>query len=151
MIRPLLSTALFAAILLFLGCGSDNSTGSHPGSPVLVHQLDYGCQGHQDSVAFRTGSAWLNGYEFDGDTLTLDIHFEANCCPAFVESALLYEHAIAIEAADTLFGCRCMCDYDNEFLVPWSTPGQVAVSFKSTAPEHDPALICSFDTLLTLE
>ena len=92
---------------------------------------DFGCQGNELNLdkALDSG-AFLKNYFVNEDTLTLRIHYPANCCPGFVDSVAVIDNLVEIALADTLKGCRCICDYDNDFSFLYTWDGQLRILFK---------------------
>lgn len=116
----------------------------------FLGHVNHGCMGRGDSARQADSGCFLTAATLHEDTLALSIHFGANCCPAFVESTEVSRQAIFITLADTLYGCRCMCEYDNGFLFLWPRRGHLAIHFRtSVPPSHGGA--CGFDTLISLD
>ncbi|MEN8006414.1 MAG: hypothetical protein ABFS42_05330 [Candidatus Krumholzibacteriota bacterium] len=146
----LLPITIACGLAVFAACGSDVSPPpNEESSPYFIEHINKGCAGDTRSTVETIGDAYLQGYSFAEDTLTLDIHFEANCCPEFVEITEVLMDRISIEVGDTLYGCRCICPYDNQFRFVWDHAGEVEIDFKSTGGSG-PAVISAFDTLLVV-
>lgn len=141
---------ILGLVFLCSACDSYRSTAEPKvSSPCLLEHINTGCV--QESETYRLGldDAYIRGYSYNGDTLALDIHFEANCCPAFVEKVDFLNKGISIEVGDTLYNCRCICPYNNTFRFLWCESGEIEIIFKSTGWRRSTP-ICSFDTLIVL-
>jgi hypothetical protein len=144
------ATISMLATLIYLGCGSDSS--SPVGGDLSVDFLSHtnlGCSTRGDSVVDCDGRAILNGFDYRGDTLTLDIHFEANCCPGLTEDVSFTGGTLDIAVVDTLYGCRCICPYDDEFTFICTGSGDLRITFVSRA-EPSEYCISALDTVITL-
>jgi len=90
---------------------------------------DHGCQGEESLGKTHSSSPYLSRHRLDGDVLILTIHHSANCCPAFVDSISIHENVVDICIGDTLRGCHCICDYENDFAFQYIGTGSVRVRF----------------------
>ncbi len=63
------------------------------------------------------------------DGVVFTIHFTANCCPHFNVYSALYGDTLHICLVDDRAGCRCLCPYDNRFLVQPLDPGPLRLVF----------------------
>lgn len=137
--------------LVSLGCDEDNSNPvTHGLSVQFLDHTNKGCSASRDSSKYDCfGAAFLNSLEVAGDTLTLDIHFEANCCPGFNEDVSFDNSTVEIVVVDTLYGCRCICPFDNEFSFLFTGSGDLQIDFRSAALP-DSFCVSSFDTVITL-
>lgn len=134
-----------------MSCSSNDpaKTARRPSYAFLRH-VDQGCTSGAESSSGETPyDCYLAGHETRGDTLALLIHFQANCCPDFIEAVAIGQGTIDIELTDGLEGCRCFCDFENEFVFYWPSAGNVAVGFSNKGAAG--AVICEFDTVITLE
>jgi hypothetical protein len=146
----ILGILLLAVAVLWVGCESDKASSVVAGKRgTFLGHVNHGCSGSSRDISYAWDEAYLNGYEFDGTTLTLDIHFTGNCCPGFVEEASFEDDHIHIAVLDTLYGCRCHCPYDNEFLFLCDEGGDLEISFQSIKADVG-LCISSFDTLITV-
>ena len=92
---------------------------------------DYGCHGNETSLdKALDSSVYLKSFFFNKDTLNLRIHYSANCCPAFVDSVSVTQNLVEIALADTLRGCRCICDYENDFSFLYTKESELRIIFK---------------------
>jgi hypothetical protein len=151
MTRTTLSSLIALLVSLALvGCEDDGSPCPCGGLTVeLLDHLNRGCARAGDTTLQCDGRAAVNGFDYRGDTLTLDIHFEANCCPAFTEEVSLTDRTLSISVVDTLHGCRCTCPYDNLFTFLLSGGDELRILFtSSTAPGG--ACASGLDTVITL-
>jgi hypothetical protein len=94
-----------------------------------VGLTDNGCLGHDAPARAPDHESHLVDHTIEGDLLTLTIHYEANCCPAFVDSIRLANQTVEIFIEDTLHGCRCLCDYENDFAFNYSGSGTLHLLF----------------------
>jgi hypothetical protein len=119
--------------------------------PVYIRHFNHGCAGPLPRDPGECGGACLRRITRTEEGLLLDIQFVANCCPDFREEAALVESVLTIRLTDLEYGCRCLCQYENEFLVRTAEPlgGCVRISFSSLAGT-DPPWVCGFDTLVTV-
>jgi len=90
---------------------------------------DNGCLEVGEPAMAPSRGPYLTDHTIEGDGLTLTIHYEANCCPAFVNSIKLRDETVEIQIDDTLHGCRCICDYENDFTFSYSGTGTLHLLF----------------------
>lgn len=137
--------------LILGGCADDNNPAPVPDGLKIsfLRQVDHGCVGTRDTEYDCPGTAYLGSVESVGDTLILTIHFEANCCPEFVENTSVTDGVLHIDVHDTLSACRCNCEFENEFSFLSKERGELAIEFVSWGgrPEY---CMSAFDTLVTL-
>lgn len=137
--------------LTIAGCsGEDNPSPTPEGTGITYLQHENrGCTGTTRDEYGCPGGAYLRSIESIGDTLFLTIHFEANCCPEFVESTSADGGILHIDVKDTLSACRCICDYENVFSFLFQEGGEMRIEFVSRGgrPEY---CVSAFDTLVTL-
>ncbi len=99
---------------------------------------DYHCQDESEGLAKNLSSrVYIVNHFMNGDTLTLRIHYEANCCPAFVNETTVSQGNIVIAIADTLRNAKCMCDYENDYKFLYSYKGDLRVIFKWWDINHE--------------
>jgi hypothetical protein len=137
--------------LAFAGCaGKDNPTPIPDGTQITFLQHENrGCTGTTREEYGCPGGAYLRSIESIGDTLFLTIHFEANCCPEFIETTSSDDGILHIDVQDTLSACRCICDYENRFSFLYDGGGEMRIEFVSRG--GDPSYcVSAFDTLVTL-
>jgi hypothetical protein len=138
---------------MIVGCGQGGSgpdDDAHPGAEIAINHTNHGCLGTDDALGTPLDpEAFLVGFAYDGNTLTLKIRFVANCCPQFVTKAWAEANHIEIEVVDILAGCKCICPYENDFGFPWTSSGQVEIAFLSR-PLLEHAYPCSLDTVIVL-
>lgn len=145
-----LIATILGIVFILAACDSNTSLPeSGESASCFLDHINSGCAVEPESAARNYDDAYLRGFCFEGDTLTLDIHFKANCCPEFVEKIDLLSNSISIDVVDTLYNCRCICPYNNKFRFLWENPGEVEISFRSTYWSGSTP-ICSFDTLIVL-
>jgi hypothetical protein len=143
--------ALIFSIIFFLIIGCD---GTEPLTNENLLQTNYlgftnsGCIQSKYSNP-QQNCAYLSNYTYKSDTLKLKIHFEANCCPSFMDSTFIDQNILNITLHDTLYRCACICSYENEFIFFYYDKNDVIIKFKSTARPHGTS-ICSMDTTITL-
>ena len=149
---PLLAAFCWAiAGLTFAGCaGSDNPAPIPDWTRLTYLQHENrGCTGPTRDGYGCPGGAYLRSIESVGDTLFLTIHFEANCCPGFIETTSEDGGILHIDVLDTLSACRCVCAYENRFSFLCDGGGELRVKFVSRG--GDPIYcVSAFDTLVTL-
>lgn len=146
--------------LLLLSCtdGDPNPVGKddsdHPNDGLSVEYVghtNYGCTGEIEKSNDCPYDAYLNGFQTSGDTLTLDIHFTANCCPGFIEEFSFDNDSMSIELIDTLYGCDCICPFDNQFSFHCVGSGDLFFHFRSiTRNDWGSWCLCDLDTVITL-
>lgn len=153
--RRMAPIAVAVLIGISVGCGHDNGVSdvgcnAHDGDEIAITHLNHGCVYDIDvKVPPSRSCAVLSGFTYDGYTLNLHIKFSANCCPEFITRAWADGNEIEIEVVDVLAGCRCICNYVNDFAFPWSSPGEVEIEFRSR-PWEARAYACSLDTVIVL-
>jgi hypothetical protein len=59
------------------------------------------------------------------------------------------EGVLHIDVLDTLFACRCTCQYDNDFSFLCAERGNLGIRFVSKAG-RDEYCVAAFDTLVAL-
>ena len=134
-------------LLTFPGC-SDNDDSSAPQPIQGFHHDSHGCALRSAPLDTCLGRARVDHWTHAADTLRVSIQFESNCCPGFVAEALHDGETIRIAVDDTLHGCRCLCPYVDDFVIPWTESGRVRLSFRSTSGGG--ACASGLDTLLTI-
>jgi hypothetical protein len=151
MFRFILGVLLVAAMGLHLsGCSEDaRLPGETLESAAYLGHIDHGCAGQDQDLDDCEGTAFLKGFEFHADTLTLTIHFEANCCPEFVEQVVFEGDSIDIEVLDILYECDCICPFENEFAFLYAGTGDLWIHFRSLQGSGD-YCVAAFDTMITL-
>ena len=128
-------TILFFCILIIqMGCERFLSVLSPPeeGRNAEIEYLlfnDSGCTGSSKRSQSLSDETYLAGYRLFNDTLTVTIHYQANCCPAFIDSVSIDGNRIDIQIDDTLNGCRCLCEYENEFKFLYNESGRLYLRF----------------------
>ena len=106
------------------------STHDETGQTEYLSFTDHGCQSQSGLYKMNSAyDAYLAKHRLIGDTLTLTIHYWANCCPAFVDSVSIHDDTIDICIDDTLAVCDCICEYDNTFIFLFSETGTLRVRF----------------------
>ena len=126
--------SIFVCCLIVVCNVNKDPVKSEQPAEVSVFYLEFtdnGCHGNESGLdkALDTGT-YLQNYFFNKDTLTLRIHYSANCCPGFVDSVAVNDNVVEIALADTLHGCRCICDYDNDFSFLYTNEGELRLIFK---------------------
>jgi len=147
----------YAVLLMLLCCFSffcnvnKDPVKSEQAADASIYYLeftDYGCSGNELKLGKAAESGvYLKNYFFNKDTLTLRIHYTANCCPGFVDSVSVTGNEVGIALADTLRGCRCICDYDNDFSFLYNDTGELRIIFKWWDITHT-QLVTAMDTTL---
>ncbi|MBN2413924.1 hypothetical protein JXQ31_19780 [candidate division KSB1 bacterium] len=124
---------ILCCFVLFCNVNKDPIKSEQPAdaSVFYLEFTDFGCQGNELNLdKVMNSDTYLKNYYFKNDTLTLRIHYSANCCPEFVDSVAVKDNVVEIALADTLRGCRCICDYDNDFSFLFSKEGTLRIIFK---------------------
>jgi hypothetical protein len=136
---------LTVGLLFILQCGDNGNKPTAPAGSITYRRTDhYPCRHDQGKSKETTACAYLKTASFDGSSLALTIHFEANCCPSFVNTINVTDRTIEIAVADTLHECRCTCPYEDDFVFSCPTQGNVTVRFQTENGS------CAFDTLIAL-
>jgi hypothetical protein len=140
-----------AAAGILAGC-DDASTGpgSIPERMTFLEQIDHGCAGTRGASFDCAGEATLVGIEAHSDTITLRIRFEANCCPGFAESTQYNDGHLVIEVVDTLYACRCICSFENDFRFVCEGSGRIDLEFRSRTDKGTGYCVSGLDTTLSL-
>lgn len=143
--------ALIFSVILFLIIGCDSTEPPSNDSFLQTKYLGYTNSGCIQSkfTGTRQNCAYLTNYTYINDTLKLKIHFEANCCPGFKDSIVISHNILSITLNDTLYGCKCMCPFENEFAFLYRDKNDVTIRFISTAVPHS-TFICAMDTTIIL-
>ena len=95
----------------------------------FVGFTDNHCRNEGDMLAKLDTRIYVQDYWFNQDTLTLQIHHSANCCPGFVVDIDVVENVVGIAIADTLRGCLCICEYLNDFSFLYDHEGELRILF----------------------
>ena len=145
-VRPLLLIALAVALV---ACGGDSTSPNHrPNSVEFLGQTDYGCTASRALTECLEGAS-LSNVEAVGDTMVLWIRFEANCCPEFTEQVTYDAGVLTIAVVDTLYGCRCICPFENAFRFHCEGKGDLRILFESRAGQSGSCL-SGLDTTITM-
>ncbi len=149
--RRALRIGVTTLVMLLTGCGdAGTSPERSPSSLRFVDQVDYGCVANRGGSLDCVEGATLTRIEADADTVTFWIRFEANCCPEFTEQTLYHGGVLSISVVDTVFGCRCVCPFENPFRFVRQGTGRVRVLFESRAEKNDDLCLSGLDTLVVL-
>ncbi len=128
-----ITSIILCCFILFCDVNKDPLKSEQPADASVQYSefTDYGCHGNELNLdkALNSGT-YLKNYFFNKDTLTLRIHYSANCCPEFVDSVTVSGNVVEIALADTLNGCRCICDYDNDFSFLYHQTVELRIIFK---------------------
>lgn len=118
---------LITVLLLLPACSIDNSPSYNKDESVRFIKADHkGCRG----LLKTTEDSYLVDHYYIKDTLCLNIHFRANCCPEFVDSADVSPGYIKLFVRDTLSGCRCICDYLDDYRFMYNFEGETKLEFR---------------------
>ena len=128
--KSITSLCLLVLLLSWAGC-EKKSTDPVDTSLRLqyVGLSDHGCVQLEEPAMAPSRTPYLAYHTVEGDDLTLTIHYEANCCPAFVDSIRLMDQTVEILIEDTLQGCLCICDFENDFAFTYSGSGTLHLLF----------------------
>ena len=115
----------------------------------VVGFTDHGCQEEENvlSKPILDTRIYVNNYRFNQDTLTLQIHYSANCCPGFVVDIDVTDNVAEIAMADTLRGCLCICEYINDFSFLYGLEGEMRILFNWWDITHT-QLVTEMDTTI---
>lgn len=116
---------LFGLLFLLQFCSIENSPNYNKEPASFISAVHKGC----DELYKSTGGSYLEDYYFTNDTLCLTIHFTANCCPEFIDSTVVTPGHIKLYTRDTLSGCRCICDYSDDFKFVYGYEGNTRLEF----------------------
>ncbi len=145
------STKVFHVLLVMfviaLGACSDDDT--PPNSMQFLSHTDYGCTASRGGIEECLEGAGIKNVEAIGDTVVLWIRFEANCCPEFTEVVTYDAGVLTIDVVDTLYGCRCICPFENAFRFLCRDVGTLRVLFESRAGQSGSCL-SGLDTTITV-
>jgi hypothetical protein len=139
--------ALLAVFVIVLGACNDDE--SRPNSMEFLGHTDYGCVASRGGIEECLEGASLKNVQAIGDTLVLWIRFEANCCPEFTEQVTYDAGVLTIAVVDTLYGCRCICPFENSFRFVGEGIGEIRVLFESRAGQSGSCL-SGLDTTITV-
>lgn len=129
--RILVFTIVASIVLAWSACNRDHTVNADKSASNLEYLffMDHGCRGQEVLGKANSSGPYLAKHRISGDTLILTIHHEANCCPAFVDSIIIHENMVDICIDDTLRGCKCMCEYENDFTFLNPGTGTLRVRF----------------------
>jgi hypothetical protein len=116
----------------------------------IVH-VNYGCAG--DSIfplSQGCEAAQLSGFTKVANTVTLTIGFSANCCPKFGTAASVEGNAITIAVVDSLYGCKCICGFENDFIFDWPAADSLFITFDARPIVDSDYCISALDTVIVL-
>ncbi len=127
-----MSGLFICSLLVFCNVNKDPLNSKFDGTPFgnYIGFTDNHCQGEGDELAKAASRIYLREYWFNQDTLTLRIHYTANCCPGFVDNVAVKDNVVEIALADTLRGCHCICEYNNDFSFLYDKEGELRIIFK---------------------
>ena len=146
--KRILAVASILALGLpaLLQCRGDGGKPTTSLGPITFQRTDHHpCADTPDSSRDTTNCSFLKSASYDGSHLTLTIHFQANCCPAFVNTVKVTGRSVEIALEDTLHACRCTCTYEDDFVFSCPSPGDLAVKFEAGSET------CALDTLISLQ
>ncbi|MBN2413925.1 hypothetical protein JXQ31_19785 [candidate division KSB1 bacterium] len=120
------------SLIVFCNLNKDPLNTKYDGFPFGNHFVftDNHCIDNGDALFKLNSRIYLRAYRFIQDTLTLQIHYTANCCPAFVVDVDINDNVVEIAIADTLRACLCICEYNNDFTFLYDKEGVLRVLFK---------------------
>jgi len=142
---------LLGVSLALSACNEDQlGPAAQPTNLSFLGHLDHGCARQGESTFDCFGEAYLVGLDAPSDTVTLLVRFLANCCPEFTESVRYDEGFLSIDVVDTLYNCRCICPYENEFQFVCEGSGQVRIEFQSRTDRGEGYCVSYLDTTVTV-
>ena len=144
--------AILLGVFLVLGACDESQVGpaAHPTDLSFLEHVDHGCTRQGEPTFDCFGEAHLVGLEAASDTVTLVVSFLANCCPEFTETVQYDDGHLGIDVVDTLYDCRCICTYQNEFQFACEGSGQVRIEFMSRTDRGDGYCVSALDTTVTV-
>ena len=147
-----MSGLLICSLLVYCNVNKEPLNSESDGSPFgnYIGFTDNHCQNEGDVLAKLDTRKYVRDYWFNRDTLTLQIHYTANCCPGFVVDVDVEDHVVEIAIADTLRGCLCICEYNNDFSFLYDDEGELRILFKWWDISHT-QLFTEMDTTITLK
>lgn len=110
--------------------------------------IDYGCSGQTILPKSNSRCAYLENFTVANDTLKLIIMYEGNCCPGFTDSIKVLNGGVEIIKKDSLYDCRCICNYENEYSFLFEGSGKFSLSFITYSTEGN--YYCSLDTAIII-
>ncbi len=128
-----LSLVIFCILFTLTVCKKDDSVIGIQDQETkikFIRFINYGCANTNALEKPSQNEYYLKGYRLHKDTLTLTIHFPANCCPAFTEKITVADYNVNIALADTSPGCYCICEYNNDFTFLYSDSDQLNMKFQ---------------------
>jgi len=123
----------FVIIIALTGCQKDKSVTGIKDQETKIEFLrfiNYGCAGPNLLEKVLQNDYYLKDYRLHNDTLTLTIHFIANCCPDFSDKVYVSENNVNITLADKSPGCYCICEYNNDFTFLYTGGNTLHVLFR---------------------
>ncbi|MBN2413923.1 hypothetical protein JXQ31_19775 [candidate division KSB1 bacterium] len=118
---------------LLNGCQKDDSvigTKDEETKIEFLRFINYGCASEKGLEKTLQNDYYLTGYRLNKDTLTLTIHFPANCCPDFSDSIYVSNNNVNITLADKSPGCFCICEYNNDFTFLYTGGNKIHIIFR---------------------
>lgn len=150
------STTLILASVLVLAialgaCGDDDpSTTAGPSTMEFLGQTNLGCTASRGGSMDCLEGATLTRMEALGDTVVFWIRFEANCCPAFTENVSYHGGELSIAVVDTVYGCRCICPFENAFRFLPGGSGPLHLLFESRVAHGGDDCLSGLDTTVVI-
>ncbi len=123
----------FIVLISLSGCQKDDSVTGTKDEGTKIEFLrftDYGCASEKGLEKPLQNDYYLKGYRLNKDTLTLTVHFPANCCPDFSDSIYVSDNNVNITLADKSPGCYCICEYNNDFSFLYSGGNTIHLVFR---------------------
>jgi len=123
-----------------------------------VYFRDFGCKSNSLSKDVAGASTsqityddrnYVKGFTYHNDTLALEIHYIANCCPDFADNVTITGNNIEIYLQDKWAGCLCMCEYENLFCFYAPAISQTHVKFNEKGP-YEQNYRTMIDTVFTV-
>ena len=124
---------ILCIFFIFLACEKEKSiTGVKDQETKIkfLRYIDYGCANTNDLSKALQKEYYVKEHRLNKDTLTLTIHFPANCCPDFSDKVYVSENNVNIRLADKSPGCFCICEYDNDFTFHYTGGKTIRVIFR---------------------
>ena len=150
-----LNSIIFVAFIILItisACKKDDSVIGIQDEETKIEFLrfiDYGCASTNGLEKPLQDDYYLKGYRLNKDTLTLTIHFPANCCPTFTDNITVTDNNVNVTLADTNPGCYCICEYNNDFTFLYTGGNTIHLIFRFM-DFGDDGYTTRIDTLIVL-
>jgi len=124
---------ILCIFFILLACEKDDSVIGIQDEETKIkflRYIDYGCANTNDLSKALQKEYYVKEHRLNKDTLTLTIHFPANCCPDFSDKITISDNNVNITLADKSPGCYCICEYNNDFTFLYTGGKTIRVIFR---------------------